>query len=102
MGGQETIRSCEVGAGESAQLVPASEDEVEMAIRIALQVTRSMYLARATKDGAAPNAKFNRGWAQDVIAYAVMRQLSRFRFFREPTDCERVEKDLPLCGNSGC
>ena len=84
----ETIRNMLLAEG----LVPVSEEELERAICIALQVTRSMYLSRVTA-----SRKFDRKWAQDVIAYAVMRQLGRYTVLRDAEEYDRAGRAmLPL------
>ena len=86
----EAIRNMLLAEG----LVPVSEEELERAIRIALQVTRSMYLSRVTA-----SRKFDRKWAQDVIAYAVMRQLGRYTVLRNVEEYDRAgQAMLPLFG----
>jgi len=78
--------------GRDKDMIRIDEAELEQAIAIALSVTRDMYLRFATKDA----HRFNRDRAKDVIAYAVMRQLSRYAFFREPSAFEQAEGRLGL------
>ena len=86
------MRPTSLSVKRAEGLVPVSEEELERAIRIALQVTRSMYLSRVTA-----SRKFDRKWAQDVIAYAVMRQLGRYTVLRDAEEYDRAGRAmLPL------
>ena len=71
-------------------MIRIDEEELERAIAIALSVTRDMYLRFAVKG----DAKFQRKHGQEVITYAVMRQLSRYAFYREPNAFELAEGRL--------
>lgn len=82
-------------------MIRIDQEELERAIAIALSVTRDMYLSFATKD----ERRFNRQRAKEVIAYAVMRQLSRYAFYREPSAFELAEGRLgvlPLFEEGDC
>jgi hypothetical protein len=75
---------------EHHDMIRIDEEELERAIAIALSVTRDMYLRFAVKG----DPKFQRKQGQEVITYAVMRQLSRYAFFREPSAFELAEGRL--------
>lgn len=94
------MRPTSLSVKRAEDLVPVSEEELERAIRIALQVTRSMYLSRVTGFEEKPitlSLSKGRKWAQDVIAYAVMRQLGNYTVLRDAEEYDRAGRAmLPL------
>jgi len=75
-------------------MIRIDEEELERAIAIALSVTRDMYLRFATRDEPKDERAFNRQRAKEVIAYSVMRQLSRYAIYREPSAFELAKGRL--------
>ena len=85
------MRPTSLSVKRAEGLVPVSEEELERAIRIALQMTRSMYL---TCRRALPpiTLSLSKG-------YAVMRQLGRYTVLRDAEEYDRAGRAmLPLFG----